>query len=317
MKAWQFTNTHEPLVLNEVPEPTAGPDDVVIDIKAAGLCHSDVGLLEDEGWLPMLGPRPLTPGHEIAGVISAVGEDVEGWKVGDRVGVCPSEEGATSPGYTHDGGYSFKCAASAKSLVAVPESLSFEQAAAGTDAGMTSYHAVVTAGGVKEGDRVGIIGLGGLGQIGARIAVLRGCEVHVAEPNKQVWPLGEEIGVTRIVSDVTEFAGENLDVIIDFAGFGTTTAGAIEAVRPGGTVVQVGLGRMEATINTTALVTRRITLIGSLGGSVEDIKGVYDMLASGELNPTLTSITFNEIPEGLDRLSKGDVVGRLVATYDA
>ncbi|MEV8546906.1 zinc-binding dehydrogenase [Streptomyces sp. NPDC051572] len=317
MKAWQFTNTHEPLVLSEVPEPTVGPGTVVIDIKAAGLCHSDVGLLEDEGWLPMLGKLPITPGHEIAGVISEIGEGVEGWKVGDRVGVCPTVEGASSPGYTHDGGYSFKCSADAKSLVAVPDSLSFEAAAAGTDAGMTSYHAVVTAGGVKQGDRIGIVGLGGLGQIGARIAVLRGCEVYVAEPNEQVWPLGEEIGVTKIVSDVTGFADESLDVIVDFAGFGTTTAGAVEAVRHGGRVVQVGLGRMDATINISALVTHRVTLIGSLGGTIDDIKGVYEMMATGELKPALTSITFNEIPEGLDRLAKGGVVGRLVAALNA
>jgi propanol-preferring alcohol dehydrogenase len=316
MKAWQFTNTHEPLVLNEVPEPAAGPGEAVIDIKAAGLCHSDVGLLEDEGWLPMLGKLPITPGHEIAGVISEIAEGVEGWKAGDRVGVCPTAEGATSPGYTHDGGYSFKCTASTKSLVAVPESLSFELAAAGTDAGMTSYHAVVTEGRVKQGDRVGIIGLGGLGQIGARVAVLRGCEVYVAEPNQQVWPLSEKIGCKKIVSDITGLLDENLDVIIDYAGFGTTTAGAIEAVRPGGRVVQVGLGQMEATINTTALVTKRVTLIGSLGGTVDDITGVYEMMATGDLDPAVTPIAFSEIPEGLDRLAKGGVVGRLVATLD-
>jgi alcohol dehydrogenase, propanol-preferring len=317
VKAWQFTNTHEPLILTEVPEPTVGPGEVIIDVKAVGLCHSDVGLLEDESWLAFLGKRPITPGHEIAGVISEVGEGVAEWRIGDRVGVCPNAEGATSPGYTHDGGYSFKCAASVKSLAPVPESLSFELAAIGTDAGMTSYHAVVSAGGAKKGDRIGIVGLGGLGQIGARIAVLIGCEVYVAEPDEQVWPLSEEIGCKKIVSDVTGFAGEDLDVIIDFAGFGSTTAGAVEAVRRGGRVVQVGLGTMEMTISTRTLVTNQITLIGSLGGTVEDIKGVYEMMAAGRLTPTLAPITFNEIPEGLDRLAKGGVVGRLVATLDA
>ena len=79
-ESWQFTNTHEPLVLAEVDEPTPGPGEVLIDIKAAGLCHSDVGLLEDEGWLRTLAKRPITIGHEVAGVISGLGEGVTGWR---------------------------------------------------------------------------------------------------------------------------------------------------------------------------------------------------------------------------------------------
>ena len=92
MKAWQFTNTHEPLVLNDVPEPRPGPGEVTIDIKSAGLCHSDVGLLEDEGWLQTLAKRPITIGHEVAGSIAELGDGVVGWTVGDRVGICPTTE---------------------------------------------------------------------------------------------------------------------------------------------------------------------------------------------------------------------------------
>src|SRR5690606_1719555 len=71
VKAWQFTNTHEPLVLNDIPEPTPGPGEVVLDIKAAGLCHSDVGVLDDPGWLATIPVRPVVMGHEIAGVVTA------------------------------------------------------------------------------------------------------------------------------------------------------------------------------------------------------------------------------------------------------
>lgn len=90
MKAWHFTSTHEPLVEVEVEESTAGPGQVVVDMKAAGLCHSDVRLLEDEGWLPLLAKRRITIGHENAGVVAEVGEGVTGFSVGDRVGVCPT-----------------------------------------------------------------------------------------------------------------------------------------------------------------------------------------------------------------------------------
>ena len=168
MRAWQFTNTHEPLVLADVPVPVAGPGQVVLDVVSAGLCHSDVGVLEDEGWLPFLPRRPVTMGHEVAGVIAEVGEGVTEWSVGDRVGVCPMTR-AGAPGYGYDGGFADKILVDQITLVAIPDNVPFALGAAGTDAGMTSHHAVMTKGRVVPGTKLGIIGLGGLGQIGARV----------------------------------------------------------------------------------------------------------------------------------------------------
>ena len=312
MKAWQFTNTHEPLVLAEVDEPSAPPGGVVIDVKSAGLCHSDVGVLDDEGWLSMLAKLPITLGHEVAGVVAEVGTGVADWKVGDRVGICPTTA-AGAPGYAFDGGYSSKLAIDQEALVRIPDSVPFTQGAAATDAGMTSYHAVIAAGGVTAGTKLGIIGLGGLGQIGARVGVLAGADVYVAEINEQVWDLGDALGVTRMAASITEFADIGLDVIVDFAGFGTTTAAAIETVRRDGRVVQIGMGRLEATISTKALILGHVTLIGSSGGTKEDVAGVYAYFATGQLTPAITEITFDEIPEGLARLRRGEVKGRLVA----
>jgi propanol-preferring alcohol dehydrogenase len=314
MKAWQFTNTHEPLRLTEVDEPTPGAGEVLIDIKAAGLCHSDVGLLEDEGWLQTLAKRPITIGHEVAGVISSLGSGVSSWHVGDRVGICPTTE-AGAPGYVRDGGFSYKAVTPAVSLVRIPDTVSFAQGAAGTDAGMTSHHAVIANGQVKAGSTVGIIGFGGLGQIGSRVAVLAGANVYVAEVNEAVWQNALDAGVMGVRKSIKEFEGVNFDVIIDFAGFGTTTAEAIDSVGMGGRVVQVGMGRLEATISTASLVLRKVTLIGSQGGTKEDVEGVYRYLASGKLTPTLTEITFDQIPQGIEKLKRGEVVGRLVAKF--
>ncbi len=312
MKAWQFTGTHEPLVLNEVDEPVPSAEEVLIDIKAAGLCHSDVGLLHDDSFpLPDSARLPLTLGHEIAGVISQVGADVTGRSVEDRVALAGV--GDAVAGIHRDGGYTFKVTARPDVLVRIPPRVSFEQAAAGTDAGATAYRAVIVAGNVTKGDRVAIIGFGGLGQIGARIAVLTGCEVDVAEVRQDIWPLAHQVGVARVVKDVTELADERLDVIIDFAGFGTTTAAAIETVRPGGRVVQVGMGRLAATISTKTLILNQITLIGCRGDDKDDVTGVYDLMATGELDPIISTIGFEEIPAGLDRPARGAVVGRLVA----
>jgi propanol-preferring alcohol dehydrogenase len=310
MKGWQFTTTGEPLTLVEKPDPKAAPGEVVIDVRAAGLCHSDVGALEDPGWLEIITTRPVILGHEVAGVISEVGEGVTSFKVGDRVGVCPSTP--TLPGYVRDGGYANKTTARVEDIVRIPDNVSFEHAAAGTDAGMTSYHAVMVAGQTKAGMKVGIIGLGGLGQVGARIAVVAGAEVYAADVSEKARALGAEIGVKQVFTDVREFPLD-LDVIVDFAGFGTTTAGAIEVIKPGGRVVQVGMGRLEATINTRLLIVKAVQLVGSVGGDVHDVKAVYDLYASGKLTPLIVPTTFEEIPAGLDRLHEGGVTGRLVA----
>jgi propanol-preferring alcohol dehydrogenase len=312
MRAWQFTNTHAPLRRAEVPEPIAGVGDVVIDVRAAGLCHSDVGLMEDEGWLSMLAKRPITIGHEVAGVISALGEGVQGWTIGDRVGVCPTTP-AGAPGYGYDGGYADRVRVAAQTLVRIPENVSLGLGAVGTDAGMTSHHAIMSTGGLRAGMKLGIIGLGGLGQIGARVGVLAGAQVYVAEIDRRAWALGEALGVKRMATSITEFASEELDLIVDLAGFGTTTAQAIETVRNGGRVVQVGMGRLEANISTKALILKRVTLVGSAGGTIEDVEGIYRYFATGQLAPALTYIGFDDIPDGLERLRRGEVTGRLVA----
>jgi propanol-preferring alcohol dehydrogenase len=312
VKAWQFTNTNEPLVLNEIPEPAPGPGEVVLDIRAAGLCHSDVGAMTDPSWLEVIPVRPIVIGHEIAGVVRSVGEGVTTVQVGERYGVWPMG-GTGAPGYARDGGFTYQHRVPVVDLVPVPDALSFELAAMGTDAGMTSIHAVMTRGAVKAGDRVGIIGLGGLGQIGARVAVVNGAEVHVAEVNKAAWPLAEEIGAASVVADVTEWEGRDLDVIVDFAGFGVTTANALRAIRLDGRVVVVGMGKMEMTLNTADVIRKQAQIYGSNGGTKDDIAAVYELFCTGELTPAHMVIDFDSIPQGIDDLKHHRITGRLVA----
>lgn len=311
MKGWQFTGVDEPLVLVEKGDPIPGLGQVVVDVKAAGLCHSDVGFLEGTiTW--MLAKTPIILGHEVAGIISAVGPNVTDWKVGDRVGVAGL--GLDAPGMTDDGGFGEKAIAPVSQLILIPDGVAYAQAAAATDAGQTTRKAL-RRGGVDAGKKVGIIGLGGLGLSAARIAVLLGAEVYAAEPNQAVWPLALERGVQACVPDVLELKQFSLDIIIDFAGFGTTTAGAIEAINPGGRVVQVGLGRTEMTINTVSIVSKQIELMGSLGGSLEDARDVFRLLGEGNLEFLISPITFEEIPAGIETLRRGGANGRLVAIY--
>ena len=140
----------------------------------------------------------------VAGIISELpvkqGDHV---KIGDIVSVCPlyAKDG-TTPGYTRDGGYGTMTTAPVEQLVKVPEGLSVAKAAAATDAGATSYHAVCTVGQIKPGMRVGIIGVGGLGQFAVRIAVVKGCEVYVATRKPAAQELAMSLGAKAVAANI-------------------------------------------------------------------------------------------------------------------
>ncbi|SOX56076.1 zinc-binding alcohol dehydrogenase [Mycobacterium ahvazicum] len=310
MKAWHLIAANQPLQRVECDDPEPGPGQVVVDVRAAGLCHSDVGFL-DGTLTPLLPKLPIIPGHEVSGVIAELGPDVEDLAVGDRVVIELSEHGA--PGWSADGGFADKCLASAKGVIKLADQISFAQAATATDAGQTAYGAVMGVGALQAGERVGIVGLGGLGLTGARIAVVAGAEVFAAEPKREIWELATQNGVTQIFEDVRDLAPLQLDVIVDFAGFGTTTAGAVSAVRPEGRVIQVGLGVDEATIPTTELVFKEVVLRGARGGHPGDLKAVLGLMAAGQLSIHTETIGFDDIPEAIERLKSGDTRGRLVA----
>lgn len=313
MKAWQFDRVGEPLALRDVEVPTPERDEVQIRVKAAGLCHTDAGILYEPYWSARIGPFPLTLGHELAGVITEVGADVTDYRVGDRVGVFPG--GRTRPGLGRGGGFQGVVTAYPEDLVRIPDSLSFVFAATGTDAGRAAYRGLAVGGGPNPGQKIGIIGFGGLGRLAAHMAVIAGSEVYVADPKESARAEAQALGVAGVAADIREFADVGLQLISDYAGFGVTTAGAIEVIEDHGTIVQVGMGRDTAEISTAKLVFKQIRLIGSKGGTVQDIAHVYDLMANDGLDPKAIEISFDEIPQALDRLYEGAVEGRLVVVY--
>lgn len=313
---WEFTETHKPLVRVSKPEPTLEDDMVLIDVKACGLCHSDVGVLNDEAWLELVRPHTIL-GHEFAGIIIKTGNEVKNYKVGDRVAVCPVKDShGQNPSYRgRDGAYADKAIAPEERLVRIADNIPFPYAAAATDAGMTSYHAVVVNGGLKPGMKVGIIGVGGLGQWGVRAAVLKGGEVYASTRNPEAQKLALEMGAKAVVSHPYELAQFGLDLIVDFAGGETTTSEAINAVNKYGKVVLVGM-KTRSPIRAYDLILNKRTLIGSAGGTTEDIEELLKMIASGRLVPNIEEITFDDIPEGLERLRQGGLLKRLVAVRE-
>jgi propanol-preferring alcohol dehydrogenase len=268
-----------------------------------------------EGVIPITQDLPVILGHEASGVVDAVGEGVTEFAVGDAVAGAISPYDA--PGVSRDGAYAEYILLTAAVTVKLPEGTDFAQAAAATDAGVTSYNGVIADGGVKSGDRVGIVGLGGLGMTGARIAVANGAEVYGVEPRQDLWERAKEQGVTEVFADVSELKGLDLDVIADFAGFGTTTTGAIQAVKERGRVVLVGLGAPDVPLKSIDLVSRAIDLQGStVPGDPKQLAAVLKLIGDDQLRVKAETIGFDEIPAGLKRLAEGKVNGRLVAVFD-
>jgi len=318
MKSWRFLGTNKPLELAEVDEPHAGPDEVVVDVKAAGICHSDVSALDDPGWMPLFFRLPMTLGHENAGVIIEVGENMrDRWKVGDRVGLAPVMPDNDAIGYGKwDGGFGPRLRATEANLVKLPDEVPFDLGAMATDAGLTAYHAMVAVGAAKKGMRIGVIGLGGLGYIGARAAALLGAEVYGAEISPKTRELADEIGLAGVAESIDAFADKQLELIVDYAGFGTTTSAALNVLAEFGTLVQVGMGKLESTISTYPIIINQLSIRGSKSGTKEDLAALYELMKSGALNPPKNLITHAEIPEALNKLREGGVIGRFIAMYE-
>jgi propanol-preferring alcohol dehydrogenase len=312
LKAWQFLGDGEPLTLTDVEVPAALPGWVVIMVKGTGLCHTDVAFVDGAIPSSLMSHIPMTVGHEVAGVVSALGDGVVGLDVGDRVGVRSGADGA---GWAYHGGFAQYIAVPAHHTVKAPDGIPFSHLAVGGDAGMIAYRSVAVRGGVGEGTRVGIIGLGGLGCSGLQIATMLGAEAYAAEPRKVLHGRARAWGARDVFDGPDAFAGLELDVIVDFAGFNSTVAAAVATVRPGGSVVLVGAGEASATINTMLLVMNQVSLSGHQGADEDDLRAYWDFLARG-LDPVVTEIGFDEIGDGLDRLRRQEVVGRLVAVLD-
>lgn len=316
MKAMRFSGVGRPLSLETVPDPEPKPGWVVVDIEAAGLCHSDLHIVAGMDLGPGLSvAAPLTLGHEGAGVISAVGDGVEGFAVGDRVGIAlvthPVGDMEFAPGVACDGAFAERQLVRASALVPIPDGVSFAEAAVATDSVATAYHAVRSAGAVHDGQRVAVIGLGGLGLNAVRVAVLLGAQVYGVDPSPAARTAAEEAGAVNCRPDADGLDDLAPDVVIDFVGAAQTTAAAVAAVRPGGRVVLVGLSDAVASLPIASLVTRNVQVTGSLGASKDELREVYDLIACGALRPSATEVAFHELPAAMDRLARGEVQGRL------
>ncbi|MFF8910829.1 zinc-binding dehydrogenase [Streptomyces olivaceoviridis] len=313
MKAFRYVSQGTPLRLTDVPDPVPDAGWVVVDVEAAGLCHSDVHALD--GTIELSRRPPFTLGHEVAGTVSALGEGVREYEVGDRVAVAiiahPEVQAHYAPGIGVDGGYAERLVAHASTLVRIPDGVSTVHAAVATDSVVTAYHAVRTEARARPGEVIAVIGLGGLGLNGVRTGVLAGATVYGVDINPDTFDAARAAGASDCFTDVAALADLRPDAVVDFAGVGSTTSDAVDVVRRRGRVVVVGLGTRTTSFATGNLVRKSVELRGSYGAGKDEYRQVLDFIAQGRIEPVVEEIPFADLNEGLDRIRRGAVRGRL------
>ena len=343
MKALLMNQAGEDLVMGELPDPEPGDGEVVIDLKACGICGTDVHIAR-EGVLPTAF-TPIALGHEPAGVISELGAGVTDWKVGDRVavyphifcGTCPAclsgREGLCSNsrifGLHRHGAMAEKMALPTRCLISLPDSIPFEIGAILTDAVSTPYHAVVRRAQLQKGESVAIFGCGGLGSQAIKFCrMFEAGTIIAVDTNEAALERAKILGATHTiqVSDqptnkqirsLTEGAG--VDVAFEFVGLPQTVDTAVRSLRRGGRAVIVGIGLEKIKLPAIrTFVGNEYELRGSMGLDVNDLKEVVSLVEQGKLDlkGTTKSISYDETNEALRRLEQGEAdEGRYVLTH--
>jgi 2-desacetyl-2-hydroxyethyl bacteriochlorophyllide A dehydrogenase len=294
-----------PLQNQTLKDPTPAAGEVVVDVIAAGICHSDAHYRAGDGRVAL----PLTLGHEIAGIISEVGEEVEHLQAGDRValhyliacGQCHAcrhsgeQFCATGQmiGKDRDGGYAQYIVVPARNAVLVPEEVSLEQAAIMMCSTATAFHALRLSA-LRQGESLAILGFGGVGVSAVQLAgTLDAGEVFVADLVREKLALAETYGampIDAMRTDVGEAllrntGGRGVDVVLELTGNARAATSALNALAPGGRLMIVAINLRSMTLDPYAdLLSRERRIIGCSDHTREEIVELLDLARRGEID---------------------------------
>ncbi|WP_233712132.1 NAD(P)-dependent alcohol dehydrogenase [Kribbella turkmenica] len=338
MRAVQVVGYHRNLELTEVPVPEpAGPWDVIVKIGGAGVCRTDLHILEGQ-WADKSGVElPYTIGHENAGWVHAVGSAVTNVAEGDKVilhplvtcGLCRACrsgddvhcESSAFPGIDTNGGYAEYLRTSARSVVRIDDSLEPADVAALADAGLTAYHAAAKAARrLTPRDRVVVIGAGGLGHIGIQVLkALTPAELIVVDRNPDAVKLAVSIGADHgvvaegdHVDDVLALTGgHGAEVVVDFVGEGGATAEGVRMLRRAGDYHVVGYGE-DVVVPTIDIISTEINIVGNLVGSYNDLCDLMVLAARGAVRLHTAKYALDDFQTAIDDLDGGRVRGRAI-----
>ena len=338
MRAVQVTGYHQNMQLAEVPIPTpTGPFDVVVKIGGAGVCRTDLHILEGQWAEKSQVQLPYTIGHENAGWVHAIGSAVTNVREGDKVivhplitcGLCRACrsgddvhcEASSFPGIDTNGGYAEYLKTSARSVVQIDEALEPADVAALADAGLTAYHAAAKAAQrLTPRDRCVIIGAGGLGHIGIQVLkALSPAELIVVDHNPEAVKLAVSIGAHHgVVADGTHVeqvlgltGGNGAEVVIDFVGEGGSTGEGVRMLHRAGDYHVVGYGE-NINVPTIDIISTEINFIGNLVGSYNDLCDLMALAARGAVTLHTAKYRLDDFQSAIDDLDAGNVRGRAI-----
>lgn len=304
----------------DVPIPTPSPSQVLIKVKAAGVCLSDVHLLTGILTPGYLVGDEVTMGHEVSGVIEEVGTSVTRWSPGDRVVVCAGvrddQNRVTTLGFDYDGGFAEYVVSDAATLVAIPDNLPFEQACIIPDAVSTPWAAITQSAQVKAGERVAVFGIGGLGIHAVQLLHIIGASLIVAidpleDARERAIARGADISLDPLDAEFsTEMkkivAEGGIDVVFDFAGVSSARSQGLRLLAEGGRLVIVGLANESILIpNDIAFAYKRSQLLGHYGSDPIHTQELVNLVRDGrlDLSSSVSEIMpLEEVPEALKRL---------------
>jgi alcohol dehydrogenase/propanol-preferring alcohol dehydrogenase len=322
------------LVEREVPQPGRG--EALIRVHACGVCHSDV--FAKEGGYPGV-TYPVVPGHEIAGVIEALGDGVHGWKVGDRVGVgwfggncgycewcrrgllldCENME---IPGITADGGYADYVVVRASAMASMPDDLVSDEAAPLVCAGITTYNALRRSG-VRGGSRVAVLGVGGLGHLGVQFAVKLGFETVAIARGTDKEPLARELGAHHYIDSTStdpapallELGG--VDLILSTVTSSDAMAAAFGGLRPRGKLLVVGASMDPIAVPAAALIGGSKSIVGHASGTSKDSEDTLAFSVLTGVRPMIETMPLESAAEAYQKMISGEARFRIVLTTGA
>jgi uncharacterized zinc-type alcohol dehydrogenase-like protein len=327
---------------HEVGRPEPGPTDIDIDVKYCGMCHSDVHACNGDWGVNKF---PIAPGHEVSGIVRSIGSEVTDFKVGDRVGVgcmvdscrscglcedgleqhCPGMvqtyssdfpkgKGSTfdkAVGYHTNGGYSTDITVDKHFVFKIPDSMELEYAGILLCAGVTMFsplsrHILQKGGG--EGKTVGIVGFGGLGQMGVHLAKAMGAKVTVFSRSNKKVEMAKEMGVDILVhtdEEAVKAANRSFDVVLDTVSAVHPIAPLVNTIKVGGTYVLIGGVAQPFEISPFQMLFSRQSIEGSAIGGVPETQEMLDFCAAHNLKPNYHVIHANDASEQFKAMIEG------------
>lgn len=334
MKAALLRQTGAPLTIEDIEKPRPGAGEILIKVRACGVCHTDLHLMSGEWRLPKL---PLTMGHEAVGLVESVGAGVKNFKPGDRAGIpwiystcgecefCTSDREPLCPaivvtGFMVDGGFAEYVKAPASHAVAVPPELSFADAAPLYCAALTAYRALKISG-VRVGDTVAIWGVGGLGHYAVQAARAMGARVVAVDVAAPKLELARMLGADVVMNAVQEKPSEVIrrlggaHVVVNFVCSQETITQSFGALRRAGTLVLVGLPPGDFTLPIRGSVAKGIRVLTSAVGTRQDLREVLALAAAGKIKTVGESLRLEDINGAFERMRAGTISGRLVVEF--